>query len=313
MNSLTLSGVGIDPDFNSSTYRYAASVASDVTQTTVTATPNDSAASHDVKLGGVVNEGGSVELSPGRNVITVTVTAEDGVTTGVYTIVVSRAKTADSLSSDASLRSLSLSGVDIGTFDSETDSYTAQAAHDVSQTTVTVVRSDVEASHAVKLDGVEDTDGVIALAVGENVITVEVTAEDGETTLTYTVTVTRADAPAPEPVDTCVQAVEADDTIDGSWDDTCLSEKDAPGGAGDRYARFYTFMLDEASDLIITLESGRGHVPVPSGRTRQGWRYAPFKRRHRGRRSQPELQAVGYVAAWRLYHRGNDLPCGERG
>ena len=36
-----------------------------------------------------------------------------------------------------------------------------------------------------------DTDGTVALAVGENVITVEVTAEDGNTTQTYTVTVTR--------------------------------------------------------------------------------------------------------------------------
>ena len=120
---------------------------------------------------------------------------------------------------------------------------------------MTVVRNDVEASHVIKLEGVEDPDGIVALAEGENVITIEVTAEDSETTQTYTVTVTRAAAPEPEPVDTCAQAVEADGTIDGSWDDTCLSEKDAPGGSGDRYARFYTFTLDEASDLTITLES----------------------------------------------------------
>ena len=39
-------------------------------------------------------------------------------------------------------------------------------------------------------------DGVIALAVGSNVITIEVTAEDDSTTGTYTVTVTRAEPPA---------------------------------------------------------------------------------------------------------------------
>ena len=43
----------------------------------------------------------------------------------------------------------------------------------------------------IKLGGVVDADGVIPLAVGRNVITVEVTAEDGSTTRTYTVTVIR--------------------------------------------------------------------------------------------------------------------------
>lgn len=40
-----------------------------------------------------------------------------------------------------------------------------------------------------------DADGVIPLAVGSNVITIKVTAEDGETSQTYTVAVTRAEAP----------------------------------------------------------------------------------------------------------------------
>ena len=44
----------------------------------------------------------------------------------------------------------------------------------------------------VKVNGVEDQDGIVPLAVGSNVITVEVTAQNGETTATYTVTVTRA-------------------------------------------------------------------------------------------------------------------------
>ena len=109
----------------------------------------------------------------------------------------------------------------------------------------------------ISLDGVEAADGVIDLAVGTNIITVEVTAEDGETTRTYTISITReeATAAAPEPVDTCVQSVGADGSIEGSWDDTCLSEKNAPGGAGDRYARFYTFALDEATDIVMNLSS----------------------------------------------------------
>ena len=196
-------------------------------------------------------------------------TAEDGVTTRVYTVVVIRPKNEGALSTDATLRSLSLSGIDFATFDSDTTSYTAEVANDIAQTTVTPVRNDVEAAHLIKVGRVEDTDGEVALAVWENVITVEVTAEDGETTRTYTVTVTREEAsasapdpapepdpaPDPEPADTCVQSVEADGTIEGSWDDTCLSEKDAPGGAGDRYARFHTFTLTEATGIVINLSS----------------------------------------------------------
>ena len=255
LSALSLSGVELEPAFNSSAHRYTASVASDVAQTAVAATLNDSAASYVVKLGGAVDEDGEIDLTPGRNVITVHVTAEDGVTTRIYTAVITRAKTADALSSDATLRSLSLRGIDFGTFGPDTTSFTADVTNDVTQTTVTPVRNDVEAAHVIKLGGMEDTDGVIDLAVGANVITVEVTAEDGETTRTYTVTVTRAEAPAPEPADTCVQSVDADGTTEGSWDDTCLSEKDAPGGAGDRYARFYTFTLTEATDVVISLNS----------------------------------------------------------
>ena len=48
-------------------------------------------------------------------------------------------------------------------------------------------------AHEVNLNGVVDHDGVVGLVVGSgNVIAVEVTAQDGETTQTYTVTVTRA-------------------------------------------------------------------------------------------------------------------------
>ena len=152
-------------------------------------------------------------------------------TTGVYTVVVIRAKTTEALSTDATLRALTLSGLDFGTFDPDTISYSVQVTNDVTQTTVTPVRNDVEAAHMISLDGVEAADGVIDLAVGTNIITVEVTAEDGETTRTYTVSITReeATAAAPEPVDTCVQSVGADGSIEGSWDDTCLSEKECSG------------------------------------------------------------------------------------
>ena len=59
----------------------------------------------------------------------------------------------------------------------------------------------------------------------------------------------------------CVQAINGDMTVSGSWNDSCLSEtrpNDSRNGgeAGkDYYARFYTFTLDNESDVTITLTS----------------------------------------------------------
>ena len=62
--------------------------------------------------------------------------------------------------------------------------------------------------------------------------------------------------PEPDPVpDACVEPLESTGTIDGTWDDNCLSEKAAISGTGNRYARFYTFTLNKASEVTISLES----------------------------------------------------------
>ena len=95
------------------------------------------------------------------------------------------------LSNDATLSTLTLSGINIGTFNSAITSYSAQVANNVTATTVTATVNHAGASYVIKLDGVADADGVIPLAVGSNAITIEVTAEDGATTRIYTVSVTR--------------------------------------------------------------------------------------------------------------------------
>ncbi len=193
LSALSLSGIALT--FDTATTSYSVSVANSVGETTVTATVNDDGATHVVKLGGVVDDDGTVALAVGANVITVEVTAEDGNTTQTYTMTVTRAVAPTTpASTDATLSALTLSGVTL-TFDSATTSYTADVANSVGETTVTATVNDDGATHVVKLGGVVDDDGTVALAVGANVITVEVTAEDGNTTQTYTVTVTRADAP----------------------------------------------------------------------------------------------------------------------
>ena len=103
----------------------------------------------------------------------------------------------DAPSTDVQLKSLALSGLDIGTFDPATTAYAATAAESVAQTTVTATPNDDGASVAIA-DADGSTAGTtrdVALDYGENTITATVTAADGETTKAYTVTVTRAYTP----------------------------------------------------------------------------------------------------------------------
>ena len=146
-------------------------------------------ASYEVKLNGVVDQDGVVPLAVGAgNVIAVVVTAQDGESTQTYMVTVTRAGSAD-----ASLSALSLSGVTLTpAFVSGTAAYTASVGHGVTETTVTasVVAG---AAYEIKLNGVVDQDGVVPLTVGAgNVISVIVSAQDGESSQTYSVTVTRA-------------------------------------------------------------------------------------------------------------------------
>ncbi len=192
LSGLTLSDVDFGT-FSSDTESYTASVAYSVSQTTVTPTVNDSGADYFIKLDGVTDADGTVSLAVGENVITVEVTAEDDTTTKTYTVTVTRASP---LSADATLKALTLSDVDFGTFASGTESYIASVAFSVSQTTVTPTVNDSGAKYVIKIGGVTDADRTVSLAVGANVITVEVKAEDDDTTKTYTVTVTRAAPPS---------------------------------------------------------------------------------------------------------------------
>ena len=115
---------------------------------------------------------------------TVTATASHGGSTiGTATV------TINSVSHDATLAALSLSGVDIGTFSGAVTSYQASVAHSVAATAVTATATHAEASVSIA-PGAE-----VALLEGANEITVTVTAEDGTTTRAYTVTVTRAALP----------------------------------------------------------------------------------------------------------------------
>ena len=191
LSALTLSGIDFDL-FAPTTTSYTAQVASSVTETTVTPTTTHAGASYVIKLGGATDADGVIALGVGSNVITVEVTAQDGQATQTYTVTVTRAA---GLSSDATLSSLTLSGIDFGTFDPATTSYRARVSSETTETTVTPTVTHSAASYVIKLGGVTDADGVVSLSEDSNVIAVDVTAEDGETSQTYTVTVARGPSP----------------------------------------------------------------------------------------------------------------------
>ena len=57
----------------------------------------------------------------------------------------------------------------------------------------------------------------------------------------------------------CVQPLDGNGSVSGSWTDDCLSQSTASGPtdppAGTRYARFHSFTFTEQSDVSITLKS----------------------------------------------------------
>ena len=100
-NDATLSALalnGVDITFSTATTTYTASVPATTTQTTVTPTTNHDDATYVVKLGGVVDDDGTIPLAAGANVISVEVTAGDGVTTETYTVTVTRATPSEPVS-----------------------------------------------------------------------------------------------------------------------------------------------------------------------------------------------------------------------
>jgi uncharacterized repeat protein (TIGR02543 family) len=175
LSSLTLSGgVALSPSFHANTTSYTASVANEVSSVTLTA-----AAKH---AGAIVSGAGAKTLSVGPNTFYVVGTAQDGVSTKTYTVVVTRAG-----SSDAALSSLTLSnGIQLTpAFHTDTTAYAVSVPDTISSVTITAA-----AHHdSARVTGTGDK----TLNEGINTFSIVVRAEDGVTTKTYTVRITRAE------------------------------------------------------------------------------------------------------------------------
>jgi hypothetical protein len=146
--------------------------------------------------GNAVNSGAASPanaLATGDNTIDVVVTAEDGTTTRTYTLSIYR------LSDDATLASLSPTSANlVQMFQSNLFNYTATVGFLQTREQVTAAVTHANATLTINSNaaasGVESDD--IFLAVGQNTITVTVTAEDGIATQDYVIDVTRQDAPS---------------------------------------------------------------------------------------------------------------------
>ena len=129
--------------------------------------------------------GHQVALSMGENTITVSVTAEDD-TRQDYVITVTNAA-----SSDASLSSVMVGDAEIT---AEADgSYAHSVGNDVEMVTVAATATHADAMVAIAPADADDMmDGhQVALSVGDNAVTITVTAANGTSTADHMLTVTR--------------------------------------------------------------------------------------------------------------------------
>jgi len=176
LKSLTTSNGELQPAFDANITEYTVHVANDVTTITITGETNHEGA---MLAGNITGK----TLVVGGNTIAITVTAEDGATTKTYTVTIIRAA-----SDDATLKSLIIDNGELQpAFAANITEYTVHVANDV--TTITMI-GEINHEGAILAGNVTGKE----LVVGENTITIIVTAENGATTKTYTVTVFRADS-----------------------------------------------------------------------------------------------------------------------
>jgi alpha-tubulin suppressor-like RCC1 family protein len=190
LGSLTLGGGALSPAFDPATTDYTVSVPYVTSSVTLAPALADTHAS--MLLNGVSFSSGAVswpvQLLEGSNVITIVVTAEDGVTIRTYTVTVTRA-------AGPSLVSLNLSeGALNPIFDGNTMSYTAAVPQ--ATNSITLIPTVADGTSTVAINGAAVISGGISspvsLQYGDNAISVVVTAQDGSTTKAYVVNVTRA-------------------------------------------------------------------------------------------------------------------------
>ncbi|KIA91215.1 hypothetical protein OA88_22625, partial [Flavobacterium sp. JRM] len=143
----------------------------------------------------ITDNAAPIDLKVGDNEVTVVVTAPDG-TQETYTVVVTREDANVKPSDNAGLSDIVVSdGTLSPAFNTDTKDYSVDVPNETDSIVITPKSIDPDAKVEMIVDGktITDPTAPIDLKVGDNEVTVVVTAPDG-TQETYTVIVTREDA-----------------------------------------------------------------------------------------------------------------------
>lgn len=170
LSGITLSSGSLSPSFDEDTLSYRVNVSKDIETISITGNAKDNT---QTITGNVSNR----NLEFGDNTFTITVTAQDS-TKKTYTIVVNRE---DTRSNNANLQTLTLSAGRID-FQENVLEYSTRVLYEVTSIDVGALAYDAAAK--IEITGNEN------LVVGNNVIEIKVTAENG-TEQTYVINVNR--------------------------------------------------------------------------------------------------------------------------
>ena len=101
--------------------------------------------------------------------------------------------------------------------------------------------------------------GVVVSTAGgastEMLLRLRITDVDGDAA-SPSPTASASPTPIATPTDPCLEAISGEVNIVRSWDSSCLSEnRPDDGRAGDYYARFFTFTIDEAATISVMVTS----------------------------------------------------------
>lgn len=166
---------GITPDFNRNTYNYAITINESIDKLNVTAVPEDNKAT--------VSVSGNTDLKIGENIIMVKVVAEDKKTTNTYKITVTKAE--DVQKSNAYLQNIIVTNLNLTpAFSKEILEYDlGSVGNDVDKLEISAFTENENAK--VEITGNEN------FALGENIINITVTSENGKEQKIYTLKVNK--------------------------------------------------------------------------------------------------------------------------
>ena len=175
LKSLSVGSYTLSPVFNENQFSYTVNIPNNVVATSISASPK-------YDLATVTGNQSYSGLVIGDNIKTITVTAEDGITTQDYTVNLHR------LSNIANASNLSIKNADNNMdlnytpdFNVNTLTYEVNVGDDISSVDINLSSTD----STVSISG----NGIKNLSVGNNSYPIVVTAEDGVTKKTYTVNV----------------------------------------------------------------------------------------------------------------------------